>query len=64
MPWRGLWEILRFGSLKPLMPIFRQHRITDEDVKKLTKTETPENGKASSSRIARDQEKREALHDQ
>ena len=53
VPWRGLREILRFGSLEPLRPIFKQHRITEKDVDELTTTETP---------IAKRQKKREELH--
>ena len=53
VPWRGLREILRFGSLEPLMRIFKQHRITAEDVDELTTTETP---------IAKRQKEREELH--
>ena len=51
--WRGLREILRFGSLEPLRPIFKQHRITEKDVEELTTTETP---------IAKRQKEREELH--
>ncbi len=53
VPWRGLREILRFGSLEPLMRIFKQHRITAEDVDELTTTETS---------IAKRQKEREELH--
>ena len=53
VPWRGLREILRFGSLEPLRPIFKQHRITEKDVEELTTTETP---------IAKRQKEREELH--
>ena len=49
--WRGLREILRFGDLKPLMPIFRKHPITDE-LNELEKKNA----------IARQQKKREGLH--
>ena len=53
VPWRGLREILRFGSLEPLRPIFEQHRITEKDVEYLTTTETY---------IAKAQKEREDLH--
>ena len=53
VPWRGLREILRFGSLEPLRPIFEQHRITEKDVEYLTTTET---------HIAKRQKEREELH--
>ena len=62
VPWRGLREILRFGSLRPLMPIFKQHRITAEDLKKVTVTETSKNGEENVSPLANRQRKREELH--
>ena len=62
VPWRGLREILRFGSLEPLMPIFKQHRITEEDVEELTTMETPENRGGEVLRIAKAQKEREDLH--
>ena len=64
VPWRGLREILRFGSLKPLMPIFEQQRITAEDVRDLTNLETPESGEGSVSPIAEHQAERERLHEE
>ena len=61
VPRRGLREILRFGSLKPLMPIFEQHRITAEEVEKVTTAEAAENNALSP--IAKQQRKRETLHE-
>ena len=62
VPWRGLREILRFGSLEPLRPIFKQHRITEKDVEELMTTETPENRGGEVSPIAKRQKEREELH--
>ena len=62
VPWRGLREILRFGSLEPLRPIFEQHRITEKDVEELMTTETPENRGGDVSPIAKRQKEREELH--
>lgn len=61
VPWRGLREILRFGSLEPLRPIFEQQPIMDEDVKKLGAVEATENKDRSP--IAKNQGQREILHE-
>lgn len=61
VPWRGLREILRFGSLRPLMPIFKQHRITAEELEKVTSAEATENNDLSP--VAKQQRKREELHE-
>ena len=61
VPWRGLREILRFGSLEPLMPIFKQHRITAEELEKVASAEATENNGPSP--IAKQQRKREELHE-
>ncbi len=60
VPWRGLRELWRFGDLKPLMPIFRKHPITAENVNKLKLDESDE----SENKIAEQQKKREKLHDE
>ena len=59
VPWRGLREILRFGCLRPLMPIFREHGIKAEKVDELTNWENVSDG---DSRIAKQQKEREELH--
>lgn len=61
VPWRGLREILRFGSLESLRPIFEQQPIMDEDVKKLGAVEATENKDRSP--IAKNQGQREILHE-
>lgn len=60
LPLRGLREILRFGNLKHLLPIFQQNRITQADVDKVRADETSVSG---SSPIAEAQAKREGLHE-
>ena len=60
VPWRGLREILRFGALGPLMPIFKKYRITAAEVEKLEKAEAKGEGDASA--IAVSQNRRECLH--
>ena len=60
VPWRGLREILRFGCLKPLMPIFQEHHIGAGEVDKLAEWETVSDGGSS---IAERQKKREELHE-
>ncbi len=64
VPWRGLREILRFGSLGPLMPVFKQHPITAEEVDELMAEEKPGNGEGGLSLIATHQAKREELHNE
>ena len=59
VPWRGLREILRFGGNRPLMPIFREHRITAGDVDELDAFEKKE---GDGSPIALKQKEREDLH--
>lgn len=53
VPYRGLREVLRFGSLKPLMPIFKQFQITRENENNL---------KDKDKDIEGHQKKREELH--
>lgn len=60
LPLRGLREILRFGNLERLLPIFQQHRISQVDVEKVR---ADENANSSSSPIADAQAKRETLHE-
>ncbi len=60
LPLRGLREIMRFGNLNRLLPIFRQHRISQADVEKVRAAETPVSG---SSPIAEAQARRERLHE-
>ena len=60
VPWRGLREILRFGALAPLKPIFEQHRINAADVDALEKAE--EKDESGVSAIAASQKRREELH--
>ena len=61
VPWRGLREILRFGDLRPLMPIFEKHPITAREVDELAAFE---NGADGDSTIARQQRERERLHEE
>ena len=60
VPWRGLRETLRFGDMRPLMPIFEKHPITAGHVDELDAFEKEEDG---ASPIARRQEERERLHE-
>lgn len=60
LPLRGLREIMRFGNLNRLLPIFGQHRITQADVDKVRAAEKADSG---SSPIAEAQKKREELHE-
>lgn len=60
LPLRGLREILRFGNLNRLLPIFQQHRILQADVEKVRADENADSG---SSPIAEAQKKREELHE-
>ncbi len=60
LPLRGLREIMRFGNLNRLLPIFGQHRISQADVEKVR---AAENANSSSSPIADAQAKREKLHE-
>ena len=61
IPWRGLREILRFGGLSPLMPIFKRYRVTKADVDAVEKAEADNGG---ISPIAAAQKRREKLHEQ
>jgi hypothetical protein len=61
LPRRGLREIMRFGHLRPLLPIFDKQRIgSDEVAAFLAAEQVPDGGK---SEIARQQQRREALHE-
>ena len=60
VPWRGLREILRFGCLRPLMPIFQEHAIGSGEVDKLAEWENVSDG---DSRIVKRQKEREELHE-
>ncbi len=60
VPWRGLREILRFGDVRPLTPIFKEHPIVAGHLDELDAFEKKEDG---GSRIARRQEERERLHE-
>jgi hypothetical protein len=61
LPRRGLREIMRFGHLRPLLPIFDKQPIrADEVAAYLDAEQVPDGGK---SEIARRQERREALHE-
>ena len=60
VPLRGLREVLRFGGLQPLMPIFKNHPIRAGAVNDLAAFE---NGKEGDSPIAGRQRKREKLHE-
>jgi len=62
VPWRGLREILRFGGLSPLMPVFERHPVRAADVDAVEKEEAGGDGE-SDSPIAAAQKKREALHE-
>ena len=60
VPLRGLREILRFGCLRPLMPIFQEHAIGCGEVDKLAEWENVSDG---DSRIVKRQKEREELHE-
>ena len=60
VPYRGLREILRFGCLEPLRPIFQQHPIKTDQVNELAEWEKTADG---DSRIATQQAERERLHE-
>ena len=60
VPLRGLREVLRFGGLRPLMPVFENHPIRAGDVNGLA---VFENGEEGDSPIARRQREREDLHE-
>ncbi len=60
VPLRGLREVLRFGGLQPLMPVFEKHPIAACDLNELAAFEKEENG---GSPIARRQKEREDLHE-
>ena len=59
VPWRGLREILRFGGLSPLMPIFEHHPIRAKDVECVKKAEAGDGGESS---IAAAQKRRDDLY--
>ena len=60
VPFRGLREILRFGALEPLMPVFREHLVGAAEAKELAALEEKMEG---ASTIARQQSLRDDLHD-
>ena len=60
VPFRGLREILRFGALGPLMPVFRAHPVGAAEVEKLAALEKKTDG---ASTVARQQSRRDELHD-
>ena len=62
VPWRGLREILRFGGLSPLMPVFERHPVRAADVDAVEKEEADGEG-GGASLIAAAQKKREELHE-
>ena len=62
VPWRGLREILRFGGLSPLMPVFERHPVRAADVDVVEKEEAGGDGE-SDSPIAAAQKRREELHE-
>ena len=62
VPWRGLREILRFGGLSPLMPVFRSHPIRAADVESVEMAEADGEG-GGASLIAAAQKRREGLHE-
>ncbi len=62
IPWRGLREILRFGGLSPLMPVFERHPVRGKDVDAVEKEEAGGDGE-SDSPVAAAQKRREELHE-
>ena len=60
VPFRGLREILRFGVLGPLMPVFRKHRVSAAEVEELAALEETTDGVST---VARQQSRRDDLHD-
>ncbi|MCG8354011.1 MAG: type VI-A CRISPR-associated RNA-guided ribonuclease Cas13a, partial [Kiloniellales bacterium] len=60
VPLRGLREMLRFGNLGRLKPIFEAHRISEKDVTALSASESETEG---TSPIAAAQARRQALHE-
>ena len=62
VPWRGLREILRFGGLSPLMPVFERCPVRAADVEAVEEAEADGEG-GSESLIAAAQKRREALHE-
>ena len=60
VPYRGLREILRFGGLGALRPIFEKYRISTDQVKELADLETTADGDSA---IAARQKQREDLHE-
>ena len=60
VPLRGLREVLRFGGLQSLMPVFEKHPIAVHDLDELAAFEKEE---AGGSPIARRQKEREDLHE-
>ncbi len=61
VPRRGLREIMRFGHLRPLLPVFEKRPIRDDEVAKYFEAEQARDG--AKSEIARNQELRERLHE-
>ena len=61
VPWRGLREILRFGCLAPLTPVFEQYPVKADNVDELDEWEKVED---RGSHIAGRQAERERLHGQ
>ena len=60
VPFRGLREILRFGTLEPLMPVFRERPVSAAEAEKLAALEKKTGG---ASTVARQQSRRDDLHD-
>ena len=60
VPYRGLREILRFGGLGALRPIFEKCRISTDQVKELADLEATADGDSA---IAAQQKQREDLHE-
>jgi hypothetical protein len=60
IPRRGLREIMRFGHMPILKPLFKEHPILSKEIEEWERAEQTTNGK---SQIARYQEQREELHE-
>lgn len=61
LPVRGLREMVRFGGLKALWPVFTEHPVTDGIVSKVL---TAENDVSGQSFVVEAQKLREKLHDE
>ncbi len=59
---RGLRQILRFGHLPILMPVFEKHPISSADVREMRTLEEEAAGENGRSKIAVAQDKRKELH--